>query len=49
MVEQEWFLGYLWLTQITSDRGSEFIDKDSQSLVKIEYGVKGKSITVGKL
>jgi hypothetical protein len=48
LAEQEWFSEYYWLTQITSDRGNELIYKDSQSLIKMEYGVEGKSRTVRK-
>jgi transposase InsO family protein len=44
--EQEWFSRYPWPTQVTYDRGSEFIGKDFQSMIKNDYGIKGKPITV---
>lgn len=46
IVEQEWFSRYPWPTQITYDRGSEFIGKDFQNMIKKDYGIKGKPITV---
>jgi transposase InsO family protein len=46
IVEQEWFSRYPWPTQITFDRGSEFIGQDFQKMVKEDYGVKTKPITV---
>ena len=46
IAEQEWFSRYPWPTQITYDRGSEFIGKDFQSMIKNDYGIKGKPITV---
>jgi transposase InsO family protein len=48
IAEQEWFSRYPWPTQITYDRyiGSELIGKDFQSLIKNDYGIKGKPITV---
>jgi transposase InsO family protein len=33
-VEQEWFSRYPWPTQITLDRGSEFISQDFQKMIK---------------
>jgi transposase InsO family protein len=44
--EQEWFSRYLWPTQITYERGSEFIGKDFQSMMKNDYRINGKPITV---
>jgi len=35
-----------WPTQVTFDRGSEFIGKDFRKMIKEEYGVKKKPITV---
>jgi transposase InsO family protein len=35
-----------WPTQVTFDRGSEFIGKHFQKMIKKDYGVKGKPITV---
>jgi transposase InsO family protein len=46
IVEQEWLSRYPWPTQITYDRGSEFIGTEFQKLIKRDYGVKGKPITV---
>ena len=46
ITEQEWFSRYPWPTQITFDRGSEFIGKDFQTMIKNDYGIKGKPITV---
>ena len=46
IAEQEWFSRYPWPTQVTYDRGSEFIGKDFQNMIKQDYGVKGKPITV---
>ena len=46
IAEQEWFCRYPWPTQITYDRGSEFIGKDFQKMIKEEYGVTRKPITV---
>jgi transposase InsO family protein len=46
IAEQEWFMRYPWPTQITFDRGSEFIGQDFQHMIKNDYGVKAKPITV---
>ena len=46
VAEQEWFSRYPWPTQITYDRGNEFLGKEFQEMVKKEYGVKGKHTTV---
>jgi transposase InsO family protein len=46
IVEQEWFSRYPWPTQVTFDRGSEFIGQDFQTMIKNDYGVKAKPITV---
>ena len=46
IAEQEWFSRYPWPTQVTFDRGSEFIGHDFQSMIKNPYGVKDKPITV---
>lgn len=46
ITEQEWFSRYPWPTQVTFDRGSEFIGQDFQKMIKEDYGVKGKPITV---
>jgi transposase InsO family protein len=46
IVEQEWFCRYPWPTQITYDRGSEFIGHDFQEMIVNDYGIKRKPITV---
>ncbi len=46
IAEQEWFTRYPWPTQITFDRGSEFIGHDFQDMIRDDYGIKGKPITV---
>jgi transposase InsO family protein len=45
-IEQEWFSAYPWPTQVTFDRGSKFIGQDFQKMIKEDYGVKAKHITV---
>ena len=34
IIEQEWFSRYPWPTQVTFDRGSEFIGQDFQQMIK---------------
>ena len=46
IVEQEGFVRYLWPTQVTYDRGSEFIGQELQHRITHNYGIKGKLITV---
>jgi transposase InsO family protein len=46
IAEQEWLSRYPWPTQITYDRGSEFIGQEFQKMIKNDYGIKGKPITV---
>ena len=46
IAEQEWFCRYPWPTQVTFDRGSEFIGKDFQKMIKEDYGIKARPITV---
>ena len=46
IAEQEWFSRYPWPTQITFDRDSEFIGEDFQTMIKNDYGIKGKMIAV---
>jgi cleavage and polyadenylation specificity factor subunit 1 len=46
IAEQEWFSRYPWPTQITYDRGSEFIGNNFQHMIANDYGIKGKPITV---
>ena len=45
IVEQEWLTRYPRPTQITYDRGGEFIDKGFQSMIRNEYGIVPKPIT----
>ena len=45
IAEQEWLSRYPWPTQITFDRGSEFIGHDFQDMIKNDYGIKAKPIT----
>src|SRR5687768_17805497 len=46
IAEQEWFSRYPWPTQVTYDRGSEFIEQDFQKMIVRDYGIKKKPITV---
>jgi transposase InsO family protein len=46
IIEQEWLSRYPWPTQITFDRGSEFIGQDFQNMIKEDYAIKAKPITV---
>jgi transposase InsO family protein len=46
IIEQEWFSRYPWPTQVTFDRSSKFIGQDFQKMIKEDYGVKAKPITV---
>jgi len=45
IVEQEWFCRYPWPTQVTIDRGSEFIGHEFQEMIKNDYKVTAKPIT----
>src|SRR5210317_2204527 len=45
VVEQQWLTRYPWPTQITYDRGSEFIGHDFQDMIKNDYGITKKPIT----
>jgi hypothetical protein len=38
IAEQKWFSRYPWPTQVTFDRGSEFIGKDFQKMIKMIIG-----------
>jgi transposase InsO family protein len=44
IAKQELLSRYPWPTQITYGRSPEFIGKDFQSMIKKEYGIKGKPI-----
>ena len=46
IVEQQWFCCYPWPTQVTFDRGSKFIGHDFQDMIKNDYGLTKKPITV---
>jgi Integrase zinc binding domain len=46
ITEQEWFSRYPWPIKIAYDRGSEFIGKDFQSIIKNDLGINGKRKTV---
>src|SRR5687767_15886781 len=46
IAEQEWFSRYPWPTQVTFDRGNEFIGSDFTKMLVNDYGIKRKPITV---
>ena len=46
IAEQEWFSRYPWPTQIIFDRGNEFMGQDFKDMIKNDYGIKAKPITV---
>src|SRR5688500_11676034 len=46
IVEQECLSRYPWPTQVTYDRGREFIGKDFQKMLVNDYEIKKKPITV---
>jgi len=46
IVEQEWFSRYPWPTQVTFDRGGEFIGSEFKQMLINDYGIKRKPITV---
>src|SRR6476619_1142969 len=46
IVEQEWFSRDPWPTQVTCDRGGEFIGADFKQMLINDYGIKRKPITV---
>jgi transposase InsO family protein len=46
IAEQEWLSRYPWPTQITFDRGNEFIGHEFRHTVTHDYGIKCKPITV---
>jgi transposase InsO family protein len=43
IAEEEWFSRYRWPTQVTFDRGTEFIGQEFQKMLD-DYGVKKKPI-----
>ena len=45
-VEQEWFTRYPWPDKCIFDHGSKFLGREFQDLLKKEYNVKTKPITV---
>lgn len=46
IAEQEWFSRYPWPTQIIFDRGNEFMGQEFRRMIKEDYGIKAKPITV---
>ena len=46
IVEEQWLSRYPWPTQVTHDRGSEFIGDDFQRMLRDDYGIRAKPITV---
>ena len=46
IVEQEWFCRYPWPTQVTFDRGNEFMGQAFKDMLTNDYGIKRKPITV---
>ena len=47
IVEQTWYARYPWPTEITSDRGNEFIGHEFENnFIKNEYGTKVRGATV---
>jgi len=46
IVEMTWLSRYPWPTLITYDRGSEFIGHEFRNMIKNDYGIKCKPITV---
>src|SRR5687768_4577070 len=46
VAEKEWLSRYPWPTQITFDRGNEFIRKDFTKMLVNDYGIRTKPITV---
>ena len=45
IAEQEWFSHYPWPTQVTFDRGGEFLGHDFQDMLANDYGITRKPIT----
>ena len=45
-MEQYWLTRYPWPTRITFDRGSEFIGHEFKRMIKEDYDIKAKPITV---
>jgi transposase InsO family protein len=46
IAEQEWFCRYPWPTQVTFDRGKEFMGEEFKRMLIEDYGIKRKPITV---
>ena len=44
IAEQEWFSRYPWPSQVTFERGSEFIGQDFQKMLGEDYYIKRKPI-----
>ena len=45
VVEQEWLSRHPWPTQMTFDRGSEFIGQAFKDMIRDDHGTKGRPIT----
>ena len=45
IVEQEWFCRYPWPSQVTFDRGGEFMNEEFKRMLMEDYGIKKKPIT----
>ena len=45
IVEPEWFCRYPWPSQVTFDRGEEFMNKKFKRMLMEGYGIKKKPIT----
>ncbi len=46
IVEQYWLSRYPWPTQVVFDRGSEFIGHEFLNMIRADYGIKKKPISV---
>lgn len=46
IVEEQWLSRYPWPTQVVHDRGSEFIGANFQQMLRNDYGIKSKPITI---
>ena len=45
LTEQQWLSRYPWPQLVTYDRGSEFIGKEFQDMIRTDYGIKCKPIS----
>ena len=46
IVEQQWLTRYPWPTRVTMDKGSEFVSHEFKRMLKKDYGLYTKYITV---